>query len=1382
MIWSAQIEALLQARGVWQYVETSIALPDRAAANYAEVSKGRNMARAAIICSLEAEYISMVATERDPKSMWDKLAAANKSKCAAAAHTLRSRLLSMRMAEGTSIRSFVNEICAIERKLLFAGKAIDEDDKKFALLNGLLPAYIVKKTILQEKTEMAFESMVSSLEHTEDELAASGRKGSGSSIGSAFITGGQRGNRSGCWVCGKSGHRMGNCFFNPKSRNYKPSYKRTPEIESNLRKRKLLNSHTEKRGEECEFAFMTLPANNILRRWFLDSCSSRHLCNQRDHMFDYRALSKAEYVSAACEGGQVRVVGIGNIRVRQIINGQENITLLKDVGYAPKCRTNLVAMGKAQRAGVNINFPAGSTKFMATHQGKLVMIGDSATTGITELTDMAPVHIGQPAVTFFSAGENDAMQLAHRRTCHTSVSTLRKMERSGAVHGLEATKSTKQIGQVCEACVEGKATNNAHTRRSKSSKAPLELMHTDLTGPITPEGLNGEKHAQLLVDDYSGAIWVSTMKAKSGATEGTKQMVLHAQKLTGRKVITIRPDGAKELTEGQTKKFLDENGTLIDPIPPYSPQSNGRAERSNRTIYEKARTVLAELNMMCTFDGYKKLWPEALRCVVYVYNRTLTKATNANECLKTPYEIITGDKPDLSNLRIFGTHVKVLKPKEYRKSKVGSKTWDGIHVGYNPGDAYRAYIPSLGRVFVSKDVTFIEKLYKRQQMVAFDIAEESENSESEEDDNNSHDEKESDRGNDSLPWIPKKNNDDADDNAAEKSDDDSDEEYQDASTDATGGNVQKSVSFQRKSGRKTKPPNRYGGKANLAFLTAEAMSGNVDGDVPSSAEGAIRSADKSEWVSSMADEINSLVDNKVFDVVEIPKDRKIVKCRWVYALKRNSSGAIIRYKSRVVAKGYSQIQGVDYDEVFSPVVKFETLRFLLAHVAKHDLELKQLDVKTAFLYGELDEEIYMELPIIPDEVMAKLTKASNRHGAAVITALRKATNTEKGKYVLRLQKSLYGLRQAAKQWNVKLKGVLEGRGLTQSDSDPCLYIMMDNTGARIFILVYVDDIIMAAKKLGQCEYIRIALKDKFELSEMDDAHFFLGIKITRDRAKGKLTISQLSYIQKLLSRFNLDGGIAKLPMRGDLHLEKALPDEHKRAIELPYRELLGSLMYLACTSRPDIMFAVAKLARYFACWGNQHWTAAKKVAKYIASTKTLVLEYGNSDDGIIGYTDADWAGDKEERKSTGGFVYLIGGTAFAWSSKRQSVVAASSLEAEYISQARTVREGLWIRKLQMDFGIDDTPILIRADNQGAISLARDYKASAATKHIATAYHLTRDYVAKKLVKLEYIPSVQMVADGLTKALGRIKHEANCVMYGMVVMNTDDGSCREGVLA
>jgi len=337
-----------------------------------------------------------------------------------------------------------------------------------------------------------------------------------------------------------------------------------------------------------------------------------------------------------------------------------------------------------------------------------------------------------------------------------------------------------------------------------------------------------------------------------------------------------------------------------------------------------------------------------VQCVVHVYNRTLTKSTHKDAEGKTPYELVTGEKPDLWNLLIFGSKVKVLRPDKYKGSKVESKVWDGIHVGYAPGNAYRAYIPEIGREFVSKDVTFIEKLFRRQFTVT-------------------------------LPAPPNGNNSEESSN--------SDSEYDSAEE----SEPKPKEGTKTRSGRSSNPPNRFGDYAHLSFLTAEAAFGSFcEGteEGPTSAKDALSGNRSDEWNESMLDELNSLAENGVFNIEENPKDRKVISNRWVYALKRNVAGKVIRCKSRLVGKGFSQVEGIDYQEVFSPVVRYETLRFLFAHCAVHDYELQQVDVKTAFLHGELEEELYMDLPDVPDKLLQTVETRGDSRLKELYTALK----------------------------------------------------------------------------------------------------------------------------------------------------------------------------------------------------------------------------------------------------------------------------------------------------------------------------------------------------------------------------------------------------------
>lgn len=381
--------------------------------------------------------------------------------------------------------------------------------------------------------------------------------------------------------------------------------------------------------------------------------------------------------------------------------------------------------------------------------------------------------------------------------------------------------------------------------------------------------------------------------------------------------------------------------------------------------------------------------------------------------------------------------------------------------------------------------------------------------------------------------------------------------------------------------------------------------------------------------------------------------------------------------------------------------------------------------------------------------------------------VRDLSEKSKAKYsILRLHKSLYGLKQAAKEWYRKLKTVLSGIGLAQSTADPCLFTSCSEKGEREYALVYVDDIIICARTSTLCKKVIDMLHSHFILIKTDDADFFLGVNIARDRERKIIRMSQVAYIEKVLRRFGMLDTVARVPMVNGSKIEKSSIEDVEEAKHVPFREIMGCLMYLATTTRPDIMFSVSRLARKFSGWSLSDRKLAKNVLRYVSGTKSLSLCFGTESDNIIGYSDADHAGDKINRKSTGGFVFIRAGGAFSWSSKMQYVVAHSSVESEYIALSRCVREALWIRKLLFDFGMKPLPIDVRADSQGAISLSKDFKANADTKHISTAYHLTRDYSSAGLVKITYLPTAAMVADGLTKPLDRIKLERNRAMMGL----------------
>ena len=372
-----------------------------------------------------------------------------------------------------------------------------------------------------------------------------------------------------------------------------------------------------------------------------------------------------------------------------------------------------MSLSKAKAAAISVEYPPNSIRMIAKRNGSIVMIGSRKKHNICELTDMKASKRNASEHVLFTAGKDDGMTVMRKRMCHAGVSILENMVKLGAAEGLEELKSQDVKYNVCEACCAGKATAVPHKRKEKNQREILELVHTDVIGPVEPTSIDGDKYALAVLDDASGAVWGEVMCVKSRVPDSIKSIIEAAENKAGKRIVSVRSDRAKEYVCKELKDYYSVKGIGHQPTPPYSPESNGRAERLNCTIVEKARAILEEMRMLTGINDYQKLWSEAFLTVIYVHNRTLTDSTQKSLRGKTPYEIITGRKPDLSHLRVFGCKVKVQKPKRYMGGKFDSKVWDGIHVGYDGADgAYRIYVPRLRRVLVSRDVTFQEKLIR----------------------------------------------------------------------------------------------------------------------------------------------------------------------------------------------------------------------------------------------------------------------------------------------------------------------------------------------------------------------------------------------------------------------------------------------------------------------------------------------------------------------------------------------------------------------------------------------------------------------------------------------------------------------------------------------
>ena len=496
------------------------------------------------------------------------------------------------------------------------------------------------------------------------------------------------------------------------------------------------------------------------------------------------------------------------------------------------------------------------------------------------------------------------------------------------------------------------------------------------------------------------------------------------------------------------------------------------------------------------------------------------------------------------------------------------------------------------------------------------------------------------------------------------------------------------------------------------------------------------------WRAAAEEEMDSLREYGVWEVQALPVGKHALPCRWVFDRKRDG-----RYKARLVAGGHRQRFGLDYDETFAPVCGFRTLRAFLAVCAHEDLEMRQFDIKTAFLNGELDEEVYMRTPPGMPGLGPGL--------------------------VLRLRRALYGLKQAGRAWSKTLEGSLRARGFTQSDSDPALWILRGPDGA-LLALFYVDDGLVAARTAAEADALVAMMGEMYQIRVIGEPSDFLGIRVTRDRAAYTIKIDQEDKARALAAEAGVTGAKRVLPMRPEVfkELRQAVPGEPMADAER-YSSTIGSLLHLAQCTRPDIALAVNALSSYVQEPSVVHWEAALDVVRYVGHTAHLGITYGRTAAPLEMYCDANYASCLDTRRSITGYLVVMYGGAIAWGSKKQATTAASTMEAEYQGCGMAAREALAVRKLEAvlallssDFPIVG-PLTIFCDNQAALGLLKDRKEGQRVKHIDVIHHFARDRVASGELQFVYCRSVDNISDCLTKALPRPALAVCMVGMGML---------------
>lgn len=475
------------------------------------------------------------------------------------------------------------------------------------------------------------------------------------------------------------------------------------------------------------------------------------------------------------------------------------------------------------------------------------------------------------------------------------------------------------------------------------------------------------------------------------------------------------------------------------------------------------------------------------------------------------------------------------------------------------------------------------------------------------------------------------------------------------------------------------------------------------------------------WVKAMQLELSALHRTATWDLTSLPPGKSIVGCRWVYKVKTRADGSIERYKARLVARGFTQEHGLDYDETFAPVARMTTVRVLLALAALRNWDLHQMDVKNAFLNGDLKEEVYMEPP--------------------------QGLEVQSGQ-VCRLKKALYGLKQAPRAWFEKFRSTVLQFGFQQSLNDYALFIRRTTHG-DVFLLLYVDDMILTGSDIQGISKVKQYLARAFEMTDMGQLSYFLGIEVSR--SSSGYFISQMKYATEILRLPHFtDDKVCDTPLAVNTKLRTT--DGELLSNPTLYRQLVGMLTYLTIT-RPDIAHAVHVVSQFMATPRSIHYAAILRIIRYLRGTlhRGLLLS-SSSLPTLIAYSDADWAGDVTDRRSTTGYLIFLGNSLISWKSKKQDTVSRSSAESEYRALADTTAEVLWLRRLLVDFGISfSAPTSIHCDSKSAIQITHNDVFHERTKHIELDCHLARHHYQLGNIALPYLNSHDQLADLLTKA-------------------------------
>lgn len=1133
----------------------------------------------------------------------------------------------------------------------------------------------------------------------------------------------------------------------------------------------------------------------------LDSGTTVTLVRDRKFFWSYSTADPV--IVRTANHGSLSTSGRGDCLVGLNIGGKRYRVRLTNCLHAPDAMINLLSVGYMVDQGWGCNFVGAPARCDLSYREKL--LGSLPLVNKLCFVDLEFLY-PPPAASLQSVAAPDltafahvplTLDLWHARMGHPGGNAVRRLP----LFTKGASITSPEPLSKCESCILGK-----HPRQPyPSSDSPpasrfLELIHSDLCGPIPTETPHGKRYFIIFLDDHTNILDLQLLATKDQALSAWQLVRARWENMSGQRVKTFRSDNGGEFLNAAFTRMLEMAGIERQLSAPYAHQQNGKAERVLRTVEGRMYAMLDHARLP------QSLWGEAALCVTYLFNRSESHALPPG---KTPYEMLHAIKPDVSHLRVFGSRCFARIPLELQE-KMGPHSREALFMGYPPGvKAWRLRDKVTGAFFNSRDVIFDESASGR----PFPDSDDEEDNAvparpitavpvqpSTAPPSVPMPQHTSTSAPTSTPYtLPPPRISTRARTGTERG-----RAYQEKlEADRTRLARQRELRLARING--VPPPDtpegcdvppvpivthpstisdESGGSDDIPGSETAAALAVMDDDAilpetlmvgfsigianmivveqahvavrsdtrrnplapgydlkipPNTYDEALRRPDRDHWLAAMKKEMNLMSEMSVYELVTLPEDRKAIGCRWVLEFKEDLKGGSV-FKARLVAQGFSQIPGIDFGKTFAPVARPTSIRVISALAAQLDWELDSFDARRAFLWGKLKEDVYM-----------RQAPGFERFGP------------EGGRLVCHLLSSLYGLKQAAYDWYELLREVLMRLGFLRCDADYAVFVYdtVDSKGVRTVCIIawHVDDGLAAANQRVFLDWVKKQIGERFGIADLGPVVKYLGIQFERHRETRELWMHQAEYITYLLEEHGmLECNPVMLPMDPKFPFGRDT-DIHPYVEDIAseYRKLVGELLYLALYTRPDIALAVMRLAQYNAAPESRHYTAAKHVLRFLAGTLNVRVHYGGANirTELHGYSDSDWASCPEDRISISGYVWFFNGGPISHASKKQVTHALSSTEAEYMALTAAIQDGLWIQSLFTCLKVPlSLPLRLFADNAGAIALSQEAANHTRTKHIDLRYHFIRAHIEAGEFLPEWLSTHHNTADIFTKCLPR----------------------------